>query len=65
MGLITHPHTSHNQSYWGITDSDLCDEVAVKDRDAGGDERGRGGFAGAGAFAERGLVAVGKLAFFP
>ena len=47
------------------TVSDLGNEVAVKDRDAGGDERGRGGFAGAGAFAERGLVAVGKLAFFP
>ena len=65
MGLITHPHTSHNQSYWGITVSDLCDEVAVKDGDAVGDERGGGKFAGVGTFVERGLVAVAELVFFP
>nr|POF11883.1 myrcene synthase, chloroplastic [Quercus suber] len=43
------------------TVSDLGDEVAVRDGDADGDERGRGGFAGVGAFAERGRIITRRV----
>ena len=29
MGLITHPHTSHNQSNWGITMGEMINNIRL------------------------------------